>query len=150
MPHSLCCDVSNAAMADIDDLFARRVREGRERQGLSQEALSLRAGLHEKYVGQLERRERGATLRAADRLANALGLSLAALSGDVDRLDVAKILKGSVIREPPTDQYRSAPALFKIVAKLRPRSPEELALVGRVIEAILPEPSASRRPRRGD
>jgi transcriptional regulator with XRE-family HTH domain len=57
---------------DLNVLCARRVREFRERLGLSQDELAHRAGLHRTYIGAIERNERNITLRTLARLAAAL------------------------------------------------------------------------------
>jgi transcriptional regulator with XRE-family HTH domain len=54
--------------------FGGRVREVRERQGLSQEAAAARAGLHRTYWGGVERGKRNATLRTIFRIADALAI----------------------------------------------------------------------------
>ena len=52
--------------------FGRRVRELRERMGVSQEALATRAGIHRTYMGGVERGERNISLKNIVRLAEAL------------------------------------------------------------------------------
>lgn len=52
--------------------FGRRVRELRERAGLSQENLADQAGLHRTYIGGIERGERNVGLLNLCRLARAL------------------------------------------------------------------------------
>ncbi|MCL4413131.1 MAG: helix-turn-helix domain-containing protein [Actinobacteria bacterium] len=52
--------------------FGRRVRRARLAQGLSQEGLAERAGLHRTYVGTVERGERNPALLNILRLAAAL------------------------------------------------------------------------------
>ncbi|MCJ7666876.1 MAG: helix-turn-helix domain-containing protein [Anaerolineae bacterium] len=64
---------------DIRTLFGRRLRELRQQQGLSQEELAFRAGLHRTYVGGIERGERNVTLKNIQRLADALGVDIRAL-----------------------------------------------------------------------
>jgi len=59
--------------------FGARVREERERLGISQEELADRAGLHRTYIGGVERGERNLGLRNVIRVARALGVSPADL-----------------------------------------------------------------------
>jgi transcriptional regulator with XRE-family HTH domain len=70
------------AYMEITQIFAQNVRRLRKEQGLSQEALADRAGLHRTYVGAVERGERNITLVSANRIARALGLELSELLKD--------------------------------------------------------------------
>ena len=54
--------------------FGRAVRDLRQRDGLSQEELGFRSGLHRTYVGGVERGERNLTLRSVERLAAKVGV----------------------------------------------------------------------------
>lgn len=65
-------------------IFARNLRMYRGLHGLSQEKLAEIAGLHRTYVGSVERGERNISLDNLERLANALGTSLADLLTDHD------------------------------------------------------------------
>jgi len=56
--------------------FGQKVREERTKQGLSQEALASRAGVHRTYVGMIERAEKNITLENIEKIAKALGISL--------------------------------------------------------------------------
>ena len=67
MPHDACV------------AFGRRLRELRERLGLSQEQLAERSGLHRTYVGGIERGERNPSLINISRLARALEVDIADL-----------------------------------------------------------------------
>lgn len=69
----------------LRQLFAVRVREERKRQGLSQEALAEKTGLHRTYVGSIERAERNVSIDNVERLAKALGVRAADLLGGVGR-----------------------------------------------------------------
>jgi transcriptional regulator with XRE-family HTH domain len=60
-------------------LFGKKVRELRTKQKLSQTALAEKSGLHANYIGMIERGERNPSLINIDKLAKALGLSLAEL-----------------------------------------------------------------------
>lgn len=73
-------------MAEKDlQRFGARVREERERLGISQEELANRAGLHRTYVGGVERGERNLGLLNLIRIARALSVPDSVLLGDVDR-----------------------------------------------------------------
>ena len=58
--------------ADLGAKLARNLRCFRLMQGLSQEELASRCGLHRTYVGAVERGERNVTLRTVEKLALAL------------------------------------------------------------------------------
>ena len=66
--------------------FGRVVRELREEQGISQEELGNRTGLHRNHVGQVERGELSPTLTSVDVLADALGLPPSELVARAERL----------------------------------------------------------------
>jgi transcriptional regulator with XRE-family HTH domain len=59
--------------------FGARLKELREKAGLTQGALAALAGTHFTTVGKLENDERSVSLRLALALANALGVSVADL-----------------------------------------------------------------------
>jgi len=55
--------------------FGLAVRRLREEQGISQEELGLRTGLHRNHVGQIERAELNPTLGSVEVIAEALAVS---------------------------------------------------------------------------
>lgn len=55
-------------------ILARNMRQLRRQQGLSQEGLAERAGIHRTYVGSVERCERNISIDNIGRLARALGV----------------------------------------------------------------------------
>ena len=61
---------------DVTHVFADNIKRLRQEQGLSQEALADKAGLHRTYIGAVERGERNITLLNANRIAEALGVKL--------------------------------------------------------------------------
>ena len=61
-----------------------RLRNLRQKQGISQEGLADLAGLHRTYIGGVERGERNISLLSLMALAEALGISLSTLVEGVD------------------------------------------------------------------
>lgn len=56
--------------------FGERVREKRLEQGLSQEELAVKAGVHRTYIGMIERAEKNITLSNVEKVAKALDISI--------------------------------------------------------------------------
>ncbi len=64
---------------DVRKKLGSKVQRLRHDQGLSQEELADRAGLHRTYVSGVERGVRNPTLTVIERLARALGVTVAVL-----------------------------------------------------------------------
>jgi len=60
-------------------VFGERVRASREAQGLSQEALAARSGVHWTFLGQVERGRRNLNLHNLLKIAQGLGIDPADL-----------------------------------------------------------------------
>ncbi len=56
--------------------FGNKVRGERLKQGLSQEELASRAGVHRTYIGMIERAEKNITLENIEKISGALNLSI--------------------------------------------------------------------------
>lgn len=56
--------------------FGQRVRQEREKQGLSQEELANKARVHRTYIGMIERAEKNITLANIEKIANALNIPI--------------------------------------------------------------------------
>lgn len=67
----------------IVEKFGQKVREERLRQGLSQEELAAKAGVHRTYIGMIERAEKNITLGNMEKLAKALNIKLSELIADL-------------------------------------------------------------------
>jgi len=63
-------------MKAIEKQFGERIRELRMIQGLSQEELAFKSGVHRTYLGGIERGERNPSLRNISAIAGALGVEL--------------------------------------------------------------------------
>jgi transcriptional regulator with XRE-family HTH domain len=64
-------------MRQFSDSFSEIVKELRERRKLNRAALAKKAGLHQTYIGLLERGDRSPNLDKAKAIAEALEVSLA-------------------------------------------------------------------------
>lgn len=69
----------------MSDAFSRVVKRHRESKGLSRAALAKMAGLHQTYIGLLEREERSPNLDTARAIATALGVKLADMVAEAER-----------------------------------------------------------------
>ncbi len=67
------------ALPDVQARFGRRLRETRIKVGVSQERLAELADLHRTYISSVERGERNISLVNIERVARALGVSMASL-----------------------------------------------------------------------
>ena len=65
--------------ANLSDAFARAVKIEREKAGLSKAALAEKAGVHQTYIGMLEKGQRSPNLETANAIAVALKLPLSTL-----------------------------------------------------------------------
>jgi transcriptional regulator with XRE-family HTH domain len=70
----------------LSDAFSQVVKKHRERRKLSRAALAELSGLHQTYIGLLERGERSPNLDTAKAIANALGLSLGKMISEAERM----------------------------------------------------------------
>jgi transcriptional regulator with XRE-family HTH domain len=59
---------------NILEKFGKKVRKERLNQGLSQEELAAKAGVHRTYIGMIERAEKNITLESIEKIAKALKL----------------------------------------------------------------------------
>jgi transcriptional regulator with XRE-family HTH domain len=66
-------------MSKICGIFGKKVRDLRISQGLTQEELGEKAGLHYKYIGAIERGERNLSLESIEKIAKGLGIGIGEL-----------------------------------------------------------------------
>ena len=66
---------------DSRKLVGRDIRKIRREKGWSQEKLAFESGVHRTYISGVERGARNPTVLVLGRIAEALGVSLAALFG---------------------------------------------------------------------
>jgi len=110
---------------DINLLIARRVRELRDAQRLSLDALATRSGVSRSNISLIERGESSPTAAVLDKLASALGVALAALFEDKGAPEDAPSPLARVAEQPVwTD-----PASGYMRRSLSPAAPSPLQLV---------------------
>jgi len=56
--------------------FGEKIRKVRKENGLSQEELAEKAGLHRTYIGMIERGEKNITLTNIEKISKALNIEL--------------------------------------------------------------------------
>jgi transcriptional regulator with XRE-family HTH domain len=71
---------------ELSDAFANVVEKYRKAKGFSRASLAERAGLHQTYIGLLERGQRSPNLDTAKAIAVALGISLAQIIEESERI----------------------------------------------------------------
>lgn len=71
-------------MSKIISETGQRIRNYRIQQGLSQESLSEKSGLHPTYIGQIERGEKNATIESIEKIANGLSVPMSRLFENID------------------------------------------------------------------
>lgn len=70
---------------DINQAFAEALKELREQQGISQEALAAKSDLDRTYISLLERGQRQPTLKSIAKLVKALETSLTEFTRQIER-----------------------------------------------------------------
>jgi transcriptional regulator with XRE-family HTH domain len=63
-------------MASLLEKFGTKVRNERDKRGISQERLGQLAKVHRTYIGMIERGEKNITLLNIEKVAKALGLKI--------------------------------------------------------------------------
>jgi transcriptional regulator with XRE-family HTH domain len=74
------------AKSFLSDSFSQVVKKHREKRKLSRAALAEKSGLHQTYIGLLERGDRSPNLDTAKAIAKALGFSLGKLITEAEQL----------------------------------------------------------------
>ncbi|MBA1336308.1 MAG: Transcriptional regulator, Xre family [Firmicutes bacterium] len=121
----------NTNNMDIDKkAIGQRIREEREKLGLSREEFAEIIELSDYYVGQLERGERQMSLTALVKVVNCLHVSL-------DYLIFGKPLYNDCYAHDAHDAYDSNNDT-DINSLLKKCSPKELELFKKLIKTILP------------
>ncbi|NEN80797.1 helix-turn-helix domain-containing protein [Paenibacillus elgii] len=108
-------------MSDLMKMVGEGIRHFRKLHGLSQEELANKAGVHETYIGKLERAEKVCSVGILAKITDALDLSMVEFFSYVQ----------------PVGGEEKESTLVEIVNRLRSRSVSEQKKILKVIEAML-------------
>jgi len=84
--HAAAGIIGRMGAQDLSAAFGVVLKRHREKKGISQEALAEKAGVHPTHISLIERFERNPSLNVAKSLASALGVSLADLIREAERI----------------------------------------------------------------
>ena len=70
---------------ELEERFGVLVQRLRKAKGYSQEGLALRVGIHPTYLNSIEKGKRNVSIRTANRIAEALDLTLVSLFAELER-----------------------------------------------------------------
>jgi len=70
---------------ELRHALARKLRELRLKEGITQERLAFLAGLHPTYISMLENGRKSPTIDALGRIARALGVSISSILASAER-----------------------------------------------------------------
>jgi len=105
---------------DIKRFIGNRIRELRKQEGLSQEDLGWKAGLHYTYIGAIERGEKNCSIETLAKIAQALEVEIKELFPEGSQPS-AKEMKSILIRQidklPPSIIKRLSDLLSEVVIK---------------------------------
>jgi transcriptional regulator with XRE-family HTH domain len=71
-------------MSALQQRIGQRIRQLREKRGLSQEEFADECELHRTYIGSVERGERNLTINSLHTIAKTLGITLSELLKGID------------------------------------------------------------------
>ena len=106
-------------MVDLAVAVGKRIRAYRNLQGLTQEDLAERAGLHDTYIGQVERGEKNLTIKSLGKIASALGVAASDLLAHTDESRVDSIpqkIYSLVISRPLQEQEMIEGILYQLIS----------------------------------
>jgi transcriptional regulator with XRE-family HTH domain len=108
-------------MANVSEQLAARIKELRQRAGLTQEALALKAYMHVSFLSEIERGLKKPSIESLDKLLTALGMSFQEFFNF----------------EIEVSELRESPALNKLTVELKNRSEREIELIYEIAKSIL-------------
>ncbi len=108
-------------MESISNQIGKRIKDYRNRAGLTQEALALNSGLNASFLGDVERGIKKPSIESLEKLLMALNVSF------IEFFDFEANIK----------PFKDLTALEKLNMELQNRSKQEIELVYNIIKQIL-------------
>jgi transcriptional regulator with XRE-family HTH domain len=110
-------------LTEIAKLLGERIRNIRKEKGLSQEQLGESAGLHEKYIGQVERGEKNLSIDSLYKISHGLNLTLEELFRSLDPIiredDLGELLE--LLNNRPKTDHTMILKIAKVIFEQRKR-----------------------------
>jgi len=110
--------------------MGRRVRDARERLGMSRRAISQAAEVSERYLAQLEAGDGNASVVLLRRVAAALGVPLSGLLGDQGVTLEERLIRRFLARLPADRREDAVFALMREIGRKETERKRRIALVG--------------------
>jgi transcriptional regulator with XRE-family HTH domain len=114
-------------MQALQKQVGARIRELREKKGVSQEALAALCNLHRTYIGLIERGERNLSLSAIETVAGALDVPVAELFQDVQPAVRAKARKSPAPKQGTASLQAELAAIRRILIDAQLVDPKRYA-----------------------
>ena len=109
-------------MSNLSVEIGQRIRSYRLQNGLNQEELAERCGLHPTYIGQVERGEKNATIESISKIANGLSLPLSKLfeniGSGVDN-DNYPVEAYNLILSLPTNEQENMLKIMQMIVQMK-------------------------------
>lgn len=109
-------------MSKLSIEIGQRIRSYRLQNGLNQEELAEKCGLHPTYIGQVERGEKNATLESVSKIANGLSLPLSKLFENMgNEADIENYPAGAydLMLSLPTDEQEKMIKIMHMIIQMK-------------------------------
>lgn len=109
-------------MSKLSIEIGQRIRSYRLQNGLNQEELAEKCGLHPTYIGQVERGEKNATLESVSKITNGLSLPLSKLfenmgsEADIENYPAEAY---DLMLSLPTDEQEKMIKIMQMIIQMR-------------------------------
>ena len=105
-------------MKSLSKTIGERIRNYRNREGLNQEQLAERCGLHATYIGQIERGEKNATLESVAKIVKGLNISFEALFEKIQVEEIKNNVASNCYSLIDALSEKEQAAIFELIQKI--------------------------------